>query len=263
MSEELARKFYELYERLAPSYGYETRPETKAFDPTSNNGRLMIAVTDELLAEQTTLKAENGKLRAWIHDLQSGMYVNCVYCGHRYGPKENTPETQADILKAHIEVCPKHPLSEARCETKAWKETAAQQARDVTYYQGLLDKIGLLFGEAAHISDDGSRQDSIIRAKIPELVTILFQGVASEVARVSTGIPTNWHTAFLNIGKICREAPSLMDARRTLKEVEVEYQNQPKSLVYALAGFVLDHAIAAIERSLNGYTGTDDTQQAD
>ena len=48
MSEELARKFHEIYERLAPMFGYETKPETRNFDPTSSNGRLMIAVTDEI-----------------------------------------------------------------------------------------------------------------------------------------------------------------------------------------------------------------------
>jgi len=44
----LAERFHEAYERLAPSYGYETRPDTKAFDPFSANGRLMIAVCGEL-----------------------------------------------------------------------------------------------------------------------------------------------------------------------------------------------------------------------
>ena len=44
----LARRFHETYERLAPSFGYETRPDTKAFDPTSPNGRLMIAVCGEV-----------------------------------------------------------------------------------------------------------------------------------------------------------------------------------------------------------------------
>jgi DNA-directed RNA polymerase subunit RPC12/RpoP len=53
------------------------------------------------------------ELRKWVDDLQSGMYVNCVYCGYRYGPKESTPTSMADILKEHIERCPKHPLSKA------------------------------------------------------------------------------------------------------------------------------------------------------
>jgi len=48
--EALALRFHETYERLAPSFGYETRPDTKAFDPDSPNGRLMIAVCSELSA---------------------------------------------------------------------------------------------------------------------------------------------------------------------------------------------------------------------
>ena len=57
---------------------------------------------------------EIARLRAWIDDLQSGMYVNCVYCGHRYGPGETTPVSMADALKAHIEICQEHPLSVTR-----------------------------------------------------------------------------------------------------------------------------------------------------
>ena len=48
--EVLARRFHETYERLAPSFGYETRTETRQFDPTTPNGRLMIAVCSELYA---------------------------------------------------------------------------------------------------------------------------------------------------------------------------------------------------------------------
>ena len=51
------------------------------------------------------------ELKRWVDDLQSGMYVNCVYCGHRYGPGETTPVTMADALKVHVEQCPKHPMS--------------------------------------------------------------------------------------------------------------------------------------------------------
>jgi len=49
-------------------------------------------------------------LKKWINDLQSGMYVNCVYCGYCYGSKINTPVSMADILKEHIEKCPEHPM---------------------------------------------------------------------------------------------------------------------------------------------------------
>jgi hypothetical protein len=46
----LALKFHEIYERLAPSFGYETRQDTRAFDPESKNGKLMVAVCGEILA---------------------------------------------------------------------------------------------------------------------------------------------------------------------------------------------------------------------
>ena len=47
---EMAIKFHETYERLAPQFGYETRSDTKAFDAESPNGKLMIAVCGEVLA---------------------------------------------------------------------------------------------------------------------------------------------------------------------------------------------------------------------
>lgn len=48
MSKELAKQLHEIYEKLAPSFGYETRDDTKEFDPTTPNGKLMIAVADEI-----------------------------------------------------------------------------------------------------------------------------------------------------------------------------------------------------------------------
>jgi len=47
---ELAIMFHDTYERLAPSFGYETRTETRKFDPTTPNGRLMISVCGEILS---------------------------------------------------------------------------------------------------------------------------------------------------------------------------------------------------------------------
>lgn len=49
-AEQLARLFHETYERLAPQFGYETRKETKQFDPSSPNGKLMVAVCGALKA---------------------------------------------------------------------------------------------------------------------------------------------------------------------------------------------------------------------
>ena len=52
--EELAVKFHNTYERFAPLYGYETKDETKVFDPESPNGKLMIAVCTEMMALMVT-----------------------------------------------------------------------------------------------------------------------------------------------------------------------------------------------------------------
>lgn len=46
---DLALMFHEIYERLAPEYGYETRAETRSFDPDTPNGRLMVAVCEEII----------------------------------------------------------------------------------------------------------------------------------------------------------------------------------------------------------------------
>lgn len=59
------------------------------------------------------LLEEIDRLNQWIHDCQSGMYINCVYCGFRYGPKDEVAPTMQQALYDHIAVCPKHPLSKA------------------------------------------------------------------------------------------------------------------------------------------------------
>lgn len=69
--------------------------------------------------ELARLSAELATANQWVNDLHSGMYVNCVYCGHRYGPLYKIPATMADALKAHIEQCPKHPMSALKAELAA------------------------------------------------------------------------------------------------------------------------------------------------
>ncbi len=55
---------------------------------------------------------ENCKtLEQWVHDCQARMYINCVYCGHRYGPDDEVAPTMQQALYGHIAKCPKHPLS--------------------------------------------------------------------------------------------------------------------------------------------------------
>lgn len=51
------------------------------------------------------------RYQIWVDDLQSGMHVNCVYCGHRYDPNTTEPLTKQEALKAHVAICPQHPVS--------------------------------------------------------------------------------------------------------------------------------------------------------
>lgn len=69
-AEALAVRFHETYERLAPSFGYETRVDTRTFDPESKNGRLMVAVCAEIqlaiAADVVRLERMNSELVAEI-----------------------------------------------------------------------------------------------------------------------------------------------------------------------------------------------------
>jgi len=81
----------------------------KRAQPTAHN----VYETLDLIPK---LRAEIERLQAWVNDLHLGMYINCVYCGHRYGPDPGAPIVMADVLKDHIEQCPKHPMSALKAE---------------------------------------------------------------------------------------------------------------------------------------------------
>ena len=70
----MARMFHDLYERLAPSFGYETREDTKAFDPQSKNGRLMVEVCGQVAAalrkRVEEAEADNAKLHAEVERMR-------------------------------------------------------------------------------------------------------------------------------------------------------------------------------------------------
>jgi hypothetical protein len=65
------------------------------------------------ISHMNELESRMAEMRRWVDDLQSHMFVNCVYCGHRYGPDPGTPVAMAEVLKRHIEKCPEHPLRAA------------------------------------------------------------------------------------------------------------------------------------------------------
>lgn len=78
------------------------------------------------VARIAELEAEVARLQRWIDDLQSGMYINCVYCGHRYGPNDgNHLVSMREALWEHIAICSKHPLSLALVENEKLREVAS------------------------------------------------------------------------------------------------------------------------------------------
>lgn len=82
---------------------------------------------------------EQSCLNAWIADLQSGLYVNCVYCGHRYGPREFTSDTSAQHkLEKHIEGCPKHPLSQLRRHANRMAASVLKESQEVREIRSML-----------------------------------------------------------------------------------------------------------------------------
>jgi len=74
------------------------------------------------------LEAKNKRLQQWVDDLHAGMFINCVYCGHRYGPDSETPHAMADILKEHVEKCPEHPMSHLKLENAKLREALEEIA---------------------------------------------------------------------------------------------------------------------------------------
>lgn len=76
--ERLAHLFHDTYERLASSFGYETRTDTRQFDPATPNGRLMIAVCSEINA---ALAAEGWTCAARKQSLPEPVDCNWPVCG--------------------------------------------------------------------------------------------------------------------------------------------------------------------------------------
>jgi len=85
-AEKLAIIFHETYERLAPRFGYETRPETRKFDKNSPNGRLMIAVCEEVLQH---------------------LFKNAVFCSPDQFAEELINDSQQQIEEVKCPFCNK------------------------------------------------------------------------------------------------------------------------------------------------------------
>lgn len=64
-------------------------------------------------------------------------------------------------------------LREVRRERDSWEQTAAHYLDGMHYYRELVERVGETLGEAAYTQDDGGKVDSVLCAKVPELVVDL------------------------------------------------------------------------------------------
>lgn len=77
------------------------------------------------------------------------------------------PETIRQEMDVVLATAIARPVSRL---LRNWYDTAAQNARNTDYYRGLVVEIGAMFGNVAYVSDDGSVQEDVLCAKVPELV---------------------------------------------------------------------------------------------
>jgi hypothetical protein len=78
LAEGLARRFHETYERLAPHFNYETRPESAVAweDVPEANRRLMVATCEAIFDE-----VRRHVLTAAERDLKPAPGKPCALCG--------------------------------------------------------------------------------------------------------------------------------------------------------------------------------------
>jgi hypothetical protein len=60
-------------------------------------------------------------------------------------------------------------------ERNNWIETAQQHLRNEQYYRGLVDQCGKAIGKDAYTCDDGTTQQDVLCAKVPDLVRKLSE----------------------------------------------------------------------------------------
>ena len=103
----------------------DTEGTVDLMDFFCNDGPYLLELVD---------KQENEvrQLKAWVSDLQAGCYINCVYCGHRYGPDSEVSSSMANVLKEHVEKCPQHPLSKSK-ELVDEAETLFREVQEIGY----------------------------------------------------------------------------------------------------------------------------------
>lgn len=169
---ELARFFHETYERLAPTFGYETRPDTKDFSPSSRNGQLMTAVCTEVLnvlqhceTSVTRHQTPNQRAKDTISTMRSMLISGeLLYCNEIRLPAEAAKNLLDEFdqalaerdyyISAHGRAC-----QETR-EALAREVTAARRAPETTATPAERQSLGELF-DLMELSEEDAQTGSV------------------------------------------------------------------------------------------------------
>jgi hypothetical protein len=153
-------------------------------------------------------------------------------------------------------------------EAEAWREDCQRAMRDDEHHCRQLDTIAGMFGPAIHLADDGSFQDSVLRAKLPEIVRDrLFRTMLDEqcMARFVQELGKYAHhvhlhgTETMNVPKIIAMAigilrnmeqsiTNLHESRDTKRRQRDEARQQVRGL---------QNALTAMVKALLGFTDDD------
>lgn len=117
-------------------------------------------------ARETTPAPTSNKLtESLCHEGEKDWQIDQLLEYLHYDPETKShPDWVARAQAAEAEV------ERLTRERQGWVDTAAEFARNMEYYQGLVDRIGRAIGREAYIADDGSVSQDVLRAKVPEIV---------------------------------------------------------------------------------------------
>jgi hypothetical protein len=150
---EAERVIYEHFKRLG------------CFDPAKETSELIEVLRPKLCDEVEALRAELERTE------KSAL---------KYSTRLDKAVDLADTQRKELESL-RERGKELEASTNNWMEQARQFCNNMEYYRGLLDKCAPYLGDAVYTQDDGNRSDSILRAKIPDLVAAIFSPIPPPV----------------------------------------------------------------------------------
>lgn len=108
--ERFAILFHDTYEKLAPDFGYHTRPEYRKWDINSNNAQLMLAVCEVVLADILKRFGEKDKK---IAELEA--HLDLLH-GHPFSERDFTAMlSKIEHLEAQVEKMKKYKFFFESC----------------------------------------------------------------------------------------------------------------------------------------------------